>query len=42
MPNFAQPVESSFVAITIVAIFVVIGIGIVMVKAGKKSRNPES
>ena len=35
MPNFTQPVEFSFVAITIAIIFVVIGIGIFLVKKFK-------
>lgn len=41
MPNFAEPVSLTFVAVSIAAIFVAIGIGIALVKMGKKSRNPE-
>jgi hypothetical protein len=40
LPNIAEPVSFTFIAVTVAAIFVVIGIGIVLVKAGKKSRNP--
>ncbi len=36
MPDFAQPVPFSFIVETIVAIFVVIGIGIFFVKKFKK------
>jgi hypothetical protein len=36
MPDFSQPVESSFVVATIAAIFVLVGLGIVAVKAVKK------
>ncbi|MCW8837253.1 MAG: hypothetical protein OQJ77_03715 [Thiovulaceae bacterium] len=42
MPDFTQPVEMSFVFISIGAIFVVTAVGIVLVKLGKKSRNPHS
>ncbi|MDD3443697.1 hypothetical protein [Sulfurimonas denitrificans] len=41
MPNLAEPVSATFIAATIAAIFVIIGIGITFVKLGKKSRNPE-
>lgn len=37
MPDMTQPVEMSFILSTIGAIFVVIGIGIALVRAGKKS-----
>jgi hypothetical protein len=42
MPDFTEPVTLTFIAVTITAIFVMIGIGIALVKLGKKSRNPES
>ena len=35
MPDFSQPVESSFIVASIVAIFVLVGIGIVLVKKFK-------
>jgi len=35
MPNFSEPVTLSFVAATVAAIFVVIGIGIFLVKKFK-------
>jgi len=38
MPNFAQPVEMSFIISTVVIIFVFIGLGIVLVKQRKKSQ----
>lgn len=41
MPDFSQPVESSFIVATIAAIFAIVGIGVVLVKLWKKSRNPE-
>lgn len=41
MPNFAEPVSTTFIAVSVTAIFVVIGIAIVFVKLGKKSRNPK-
>ncbi len=37
MPNFSEPVSATFIAVTIAAIFVVIGLGILAVKMGKKS-----
>ncbi|WP_277872373.1 hypothetical protein [Sulfurimonas lithotrophica] len=40
MPDFTQPVEMSFVFISIGAILAVTAVGIVLVKLGKKSRNP--
>ena len=39
MPNFTEPVTTTFVAVSIAVIFAVVGIGIVLVKIGKKSRN---
>ncbi|WP_373072744.1 hypothetical protein [Sulfurimonas sp.] len=39
MPDFTQPVEMSFVFISIGAILLVTAIGIGLVKLGKKSRN---
>ena len=39
VPDFSQPVEASFIAATVAVIFVIIGIGIVLVKLGKKSKN---
>lgn len=41
MPDFSQPVESSFIIVTIAMIFIIIGVGIAFVKLGKKSRNPK-
>jgi hypothetical protein len=35
MPNFNEPVTFSFIAATVLAIFVVIGIGIFLVKKFK-------
>ena len=35
MPNFSQPVETSFVVATIAAIFVLVGVGILLVKKFK-------
>ena len=42
MPNFAEPVSFTFIAVTVAAIFVIIGIGVAFVKLGKKSRNLEN
>jgi predicted permease len=42
MPDFTQPIEMSFVIETVGFIFVLIGVGIALVKMGKKSRNLES
>jgi len=42
MPNFAEPVSATFIAATVAVIFVIIGIGIALVKLGKKSRNPNN
>jgi len=41
MPNFTEPVSTTFIAVTVAAIFVSIAIAIVFVKLGKKSRNPK-
>jgi len=41
MPNFAQPVSLTFTALSIGAIFVLVAVGILLVKLGKKSRNLE-
>jgi len=41
MPDFAQPVTFTFIASTVAAILAVTGIGILLVKLGKKSRNPK-
>jgi hypothetical protein len=35
MPDFSQPVTASFIALSIGAIFVVVGIGIMLVKKYK-------
>lgn len=35
MPNFAEPVSFAFIAATVAVIFVIIGIGIFLVKLGK-------
>jgi uncharacterized membrane protein len=42
VPNFAEPVSFTFIAVSVAAIFVVVGIGVFLVKAGKKSRNPQN
>ncbi|MDO8453754.1 MAG: hypothetical protein Q7S59_04220 [Sulfurimonas sp.] len=39
MPNFAEPVSLTFIAVTVAVIFVMIGVGITLVKVGKKSRK---
>lgn len=39
MIDVTQPVSASFIAITIGVIFLVIGVGIVMVKVAKKRQN---
>lgn len=39
MPDITQPVEVSFIAYTIVAIFAMVAVGILAVKLAKKSRN---
>jgi len=41
MPNFTEPVSTTFIAVTVTAIFVIIGVAIALVKMGKKSRNPK-
>ncbi len=38
MPDFTQPVESSFIALSIGAIFVGVGIGIALVKFFKEAQ----
>ena len=35
MPNFSQPVESSFIVASIAAIFVLVAVGILLVKKFK-------
>lgn len=42
MPNFTEPTSATVIAITVVLIFIIIGLGILAVKLGKGSRNPES
>jgi len=42
MPNFTEPVSTTFIIVTIVAIFVSIAIAIAFVQLGKKSRNPKA
>ena len=39
MPDFAEPVSFTFIAASIAAIFAITGIGIALVKLGKKSRD---
>ena len=39
MPNFNQPVEPMFIALSIGAIFIGVGIGIFLVKLFKKPHN---
>jgi predicted permease len=39
MPDFSQPVSMNFIIEIIAVIFVIIGVGIVLVKKGKKSRT---
>lgn len=39
MPDFAQPVSMSFIIETIGVIFVIIGIGVALVKQGKKAKH---
>jgi len=41
MPNFTEPVSTTFIAVSVVSIFVGIAIAIAFVKMGKKSRNPK-
>lgn len=35
MPNFAEPVSFTFIAVSIAAIFVLVGLGILLVKKFK-------
>jgi len=42
VPNFTEPVSFTFIGVTIALIFVMVGVGILLVKSGKKSRNPEA
>jgi hypothetical protein len=42
MPNFSEPVTFTFIAATVAVIFVMVGIGIALVKLGKKSTNPNN
>jgi uncharacterized protein (UPF0212 family) len=39
MPNFSQPVETSFIIATVAIIFVMIAIGIFAVQKVKKSKE---
>ena len=39
MPNIAEPVSTTFIAISIVLIFVVVGLGILAVKKVKKAKE---
>ncbi|WP_373034485.1 hypothetical protein [Sulfurimonas sp.] len=39
MPNFAEPVSTSFIAISIAVIFVVVALGIFAVQKVKKSKE---
>ncbi len=39
MPDFSHPVTALFIGMTIAMIFIVIGIGIALVKIGKKSKK---
>jgi len=39
MPNFSAPVEPTFIALSIGAVLVLVGIGILLVKMGKKTKN---
>jgi hypothetical protein len=41
MPNFAEPVTTTFIAVSIAVIFAVVGLGIVLVKVWKKSKKLE-
>jgi len=42
MPNFTESVSTTFIAVTVAAIFVGIAIAILLVKMGKRSRNLKS
>ena len=35
MPDFSQPIEPTFIALSIVAIFALVGVGILLVKKFK-------
>jgi hypothetical protein len=37
MPNFSEPVSISFIAATIAVIFIIVGVGVLLVKLKKKS-----
>jgi hypothetical protein len=39
MPDFSQPVSMGFIIETVGVIFIIIGIGIILVKKGKKSKT---
>ncbi|MDD5399933.1 MAG: hypothetical protein PHQ93_01925 [Sulfurimonas sp.] len=39
MPNFAEPVSFTFIAVTVAVIFIIIAVGIVSVKAVKKQKE---
>ncbi len=39
MPDFTQQVETSFIALSIGSIFIIVGIGILLVKIKKKSTD---
>jgi hypothetical protein len=39
MPDLAQPVPMSFIIETVGVIFIIIGIGIALVKQGKKAKH---
>ncbi|WP_373004779.1 hypothetical protein [Sulfurimonas sp.] len=39
MPNFAEPVSTTFIAISVVLIFVVVGLGIVAIQKVKKAKE---
>ena len=39
MPNFSEPVSTTFIAISIVIIFMFVGLGILAVQKVKKSKE---
>lgn len=39
MPNFSEPVTTSFIAISVVAVFIVVGLGIFAVQKVKKAKE---
>jgi len=39
VPDFSQPVESSFIIASIAGIFLLVGLGIALVKIVKKSKE---